>query len=270
MKFFVFLFLGVCLAFPIKSISQSIGARAAGMAHTSITNHDVYAASNNVAATAFLHRHQLGIYAQNKYLIPEISDISASYVFSDDTLGAFSSSLSYFGYNAFHTSELSLGYARKFGSQIAAGLKFNYHNITIQENGTKHLVSMQMSLYYAALEQVNFAVVLDNPIKQQFSKGSKESLSTTISIGANYNPSEKIQIALQFTKALQYPSQISLGVEYQIHDILLARFGTGIYPTIVSGGIGLKLKSFNVDFASTWHQNLNYSPQLSIQYNFGK
>ena len=271
MKFlFTLLCIGAFLWLSARPGSTSTGSKATAMAGSSITNIDVFASINNPAAKAFLIKNKIGFYFQNKYLLPELNDAHLCVVLKKDKVGSFSSSISHSGYKAFNETIISLAYARKFGPKVSTGLKFNYHQLKIQENGSKALCSIQLSLLYKIMDQLDFGLVLNNPIKQKLNASDKESLSSSLVIGLAYHPSEKMLLALQLQKDLKYPLYLSLGVEYQIHKILFARFGVAINPMLLSGGLGLRLKSFDLDLSSSWDLNLGFSPQLSIQYAFGK
>lgn len=271
MKFlFTFFTFGIFLWISANTENGSTGSTAAAMAGTSITNIDVFASSNNPAATAFLTQHALGFYFQNKYLLPELNGTHACFVFQNNKIGSFSSSLSHSGYKVFNETISSLAYARKFGSSVSTGLKLSYHQLKIQENGSKALFALQLSLLYKIRDQLVLGLVVNNPIKQKLNAPAKESLPTTIAIGIGYHPSEKLRLAMQLQKDLKYPIQASLGVEYQIHKILSTRLGAGINPLLLSGGIAFQLQAFDIAISSSWDQYLGFSPQLSLQYAFGK
>ena len=63
---------------------------------------------------------------------------------------------------------------------------------------------------------------------------------------------------------------LKAGLEYCIIDILYARVGISNNPNIVSFGAGLHLGNFRLDFSSSMHQVLGYSPQFSLIYELDK
>ena len=271
MKFLFSLFiLAVFLASQAQLAQSQIGAPAAAMAYTSLCNTDVFSAHNNIAATAFVLKNQIGVYQQNRFLLAELNQTHLAFILQKEKRGSFSSSLGFMGYNSFYELSLSLGYARKFGEKISSGLKLNLHQIAIKENGSKHLISAQLGLKYTPINKIDLALVINNPIRQRITSNSKESLPSNISIACTYHPYEKLLLSLQFTKDLQYPMQASFGMAYHIHPILMLRLGAAVQPMLVSGGIGLQLNNLNIDISSTWDQKLLYSPQISLQYAFGK
>lgn len=265
---FSLLLTGVFLCVQTKA-SNTFGARASALAGNAVTQIDVFAAANNPAAAAFLTRSSIGFYYQNKYLFAELNEAHTSFVFLRK-IGTFSSSLGFQGYKAFNETNGSFSYSRKFGSKISAGLGIKYHHLAIQENGSKNLISAQISLYYQALERLDIGLTINNPIKQKISPNSKESLSSFLALGLAYHPSEQLLLALQVSKDLKYPFNVCLGIEYEVHKLIKARLGLGMNPFLVSGGIGFQLNQMDISVSSSWDQQLGFSPQLSLAYDFGK
>jgi hypothetical protein len=58
------------------------------------------------------------------------------------------------------------------------------------------------------------------------------------------------------------------GLEYNIMDLMYARIGVSNNPNIFSFGVGIYYGGFRLDFSSSMHQVLGYSPQISAIYNF--
>ena len=58
------------------------------------------------------------------------------------------------------------------------------------------------------------------------------------------------------------------GVEYKLGRIAYARIGVSTNPARYTFGFGLEMKKLTVDLSSSIHQQLGYSPQVSLQYAF--
>jgi len=247
-----------------------IGAKQAAMANTGLTQLHVFAAQNNIANTAFLNNSAVGIYLNNRYLFAQLNEFNIAGVYQNKKIGAFSTTIKYWGYSAYNESTFGFGYARKFNAKIAAGLKFNYHHLNIQNNGSKGLVSFNLGVSYMPLDKLRVGVTIFNPAKQKLEKEYKETLSTQFGFGLSYHPSKKVMIAVETQKDLKNPFQLKLGVNYDIHEFLSARIGGATNPTLFSFGFGTHVQNLNIDIASTWDINLGISPQISLQYRFKK
>ena len=246
------------------------GAKQASMAYTGLTLHHIFSAQNNIANTAFLKESGVGIFFNNRYLFAQLNELNAAYVYQNDKIGAFSTTIKYWGYNAYNESTFGFGYARKFNSKIAAGLKFNYHHLAIQNNGSKGVISFNLGLSYAPLEKLRIGVSIFNPAKLKIENEYKETLSTQFGFGLSYHPTDKVIIAVETQKDLKNPFQLKLGANYDIHEYFSARIGGATNPTLFSFGFGTHVQNLEIDIASTWDINLGYSPQISLQYTFKK
>lgn len=263
---FLFIFIGVQAGGEITTT----GAKQAGMAYTGLTQYHIFSAQNNIAATAFLKESGVGIFLNNRYLFAQLNELNTAYVYQNKKIGAFSTTIKYWGYSAYNESIIGLGYARKFGSKVSAGLKLNYHRLAIQDNGSKSLFSFNLGLAYTPIEKFRIGVSIFNPAKQKLEKEYQETLSTQFSFGLSYHPTKKVIIALETQKDLKNPFQLKLGVNYDIHEYISARIGGATNPTLFSFGFGTHVQNLSIDIASTWDMNLGYSPQISLHYTFKK
>ena len=67
---------------------------------------------------------------------------------------------------------------------------------------------------------------------------------------------------------LQDDLRIKSGVEYHIIDQLYLRGGYLSNPSMFTTGIGLKIKTLQLDLSSQFHQQLGVTPGLGIRYEF--
>ncbi|MFT6012326.1 MAG: hypothetical protein ACI860_000015 [Chitinophagales bacterium] len=266
MRFFYML---TCLLLYNHSKAQHTGAKQQAMAGTSITSFDVYAASNSIAASAFVKETKLGLFFSNSFLFPEINSLNLS-ITQAIKHGNFAYTINYFGFSHYNTSSIGFGYANQFGENLGLGLRFNYHRISIIEHGSKSAISFDLGLLYSFNEKVRLSISIRNPAKQQIGKDYKETLPTNFIIGASFHPNSKIDLAWQFEKDLQLPLRAILGINYRLHSIISLRTGISIHPLLLSGGLGLSIKKTQLDISSTWDTHLGYSPQISISYVISK
>lgn len=267
MRFFMlFILIAFCAEVSAGGQHKIIGATQNGMVGVSATHIDAFAPFNNMAAAAFLQKHSVGLYYNNRYIIPSINDMDASYTFSKDKLGAFSAQLSYFGYSAYNESKAGFGYARQFSGKVSVGLAFNYHLLHIENNGNKSMVSFNVGMLYKPIEKVRIGFTVYNPVRQKIEEYYKETLSTNFKLACSYHPSNKLMIGMEAEKDLINRLQVKLGAAYDLHEYLSLRLGAATMPTLFSGGIGTHFKNIYFDAACSWDLNLGASPQFSIQY----
>lgn len=69
-------------------------------------------------------------------------------------------------------------------------------------------------------------------------------------------------------KDVDQQSVFKAGLEYHVVEALYLRGGIATNPSLSSFGFGLKINQFTVDVASSWHQELGFTPQFSLAYTF--
>lgn len=247
--------------------NYTIGARQAGMANASVTQQDVFAIGYNVAGIGGLENASVGLYADQRFL-SGIHFYNLSAAMPVQKVGAFGFSYDYYGFSAYNENRLGLAYARKFSNIISAGIKFNYFRIAIEENGAANAGAIEAGVQIAPTQKMRVGAHVFNPIRQKIDKEFGETLATMIKVGISYHPSEKVMMALETEKHINYAFRIKTGMEYKVAEPLYLRVGAATNPTLFTFGVGTELKKVRIDFASSWHMRLGYSPQLSFIYDF--
>jgi hypothetical protein len=247
--------------------NYTVGARQAGMANASVTQQDVFAVAYNPAGIAHLQNVNLGLYADQRFLTG-INFFNFSSVIPVQKVGAFGFSYDYFGYSAFNENRLSATYARQFGEVISAGLKFNYFRIAIEENGAAHAGAFEAGIQIKPTPKMRIGAHIINPIRQVIDKEWSETLFTAIKTGISWHPSDKLMLALEAEKAIDFAFRLKTGMEYKIAEPLYLRVGGATNPTLFTFGVGTEIKSLKIDFASSWHMQLGYSPHIGFIYGF--
>ena len=87
-------------------------------------------------------------------------------------------------------------------------------------------------------------------------------------LGAQYDFSKKVRIAVEAEKDLELPAVFKAGVEYFPAKIFAIRVGIGTQPFHADFGLGLKLKNLHFDIAGSVHPVLGFSPKASLAYRF--
>ena len=68
-------------------------------------------------------------------------------------------------------------------------------------------------------------------------------------------------------KDLEFKSVFRTGVEYHVVDPIFIRCGISNNPSMCSFGFGLRQGLWQFDIASSYHQDLGFSPQVSLLFN---
>jgi hypothetical protein len=90
--------------------------------------------------------------------------------------------------------------------------------------------------------------------------------TTVMRLGTSYSFSEKLTVLAEAEKNLEYPIRLKTGLDYRIAKQFFFRAGVATQPVEVTFGFGYKMKSFQLDLGSAYHQQLGWSPHFGLTY----
>ena len=261
---FLVIILSTCFA---TGENWAIGGRSAGMANASVTLNDLWAIHNNQAGLAEIKNISAGIYYENLYGLNELGLKAGAFVIPTKS-GVFGLNLSYFGYSQYNENKVGLAYAKSFGNKFSVGIQLDYLSTHIAENyGSTSAIAAEIGLQYSINKKINIGAHVYNPTKAKIADYNNERVPTIFRLGLSYLISKKIIVAIETEKDIQYNAAFKAGVEYHAVKQFYFRAGISTNPVLNSFGFGLELKNFNLDFATTYHQVLGFTPQVSIIFH---
>jgi len=110
---------------------------------------------------------------------------------------------------------------------------------------------------------------VENILRSSFSKDENQ-IPTLFNVGVSYkfDNSSSINTALQ--KEIDMPVSIRFGIEYQVIEFLLLRFGFMNEPSTFSGGIGIRYNFIQIDYSVFTHLDLGLTHQAGIIFRINK
>lgn len=267
---FLFFFLLVCAGFnslQAGNENYSIGGRSAGLANASLTLTDLWSVHHNQAGLAYLEKISAGIFYENRYLLSELS-VKGGVAAIPTKSGVFGVSISSFGYSAYSENKYGVAYARKLSDKFSVGIQLNYLSTQLSEPyGNKSVLAGEIGFRAQLTNELSAAAHIFNPTRAKLADYNDERTPTILRFGLGYAFSEKVTVVAEAEKDIDYAPAIKAGIEYYVIEQLYLRAGVGSKPFTSAFGFGLKLKQFQLDFASTFHQTLGYTPQVSLSYD---
>ncbi|MDD3738025.1 MAG: hypothetical protein PHP31_01855 [Lentimicrobiaceae bacterium] len=246
------------------------GGRQASMGYTSVTSTDFWSVTNNQAGLAFYNQSGVGLYYENRFLLKEMGFQQAAFALKTQ-YGSFGVSASYSGDANYNTAMGGIAYSMMLGKNIAAGVQIDVLNTSLPENyGKKTNVTFEIGIMAKITENIIFGAHTFNPIQAKLSDYNDERIPSTINAGLSYIFNDKLVIAAEAFKQSDRNMEFRSGLEYKFVDFAFARIGIATQPYRYTFGVGLQLSNFFIDLSSNVHQILGYSPQISLQYKFGK
>ncbi|MGB0177114.1 MAG: hypothetical protein ACPF9D_08105, partial [Owenweeksia sp.] len=260
------------LFLPVWASAQNYaylaGGRSAGLAHTSVTIEDVWAAHHNQAALAWIDGPSAAVSYERRYFLKDLSIGNAAFIYPSQW-GTVGLSLSYFGFDLYNQSKLGLNYSRSFGKFFSFGLQINYENFYASEGSNNPgAVTYEVGVLGKPLPQLNIGFHVYNPGNHYKNPETEERLPVIGRLGARYAFTPEVALTAEIRKQQKIPERYGLGFEYQILEVLTLRTGAALEPLTNTFGTGLKFSSFQIDLAYEYAQVLGSNGTLSIQYRF--
>lgn len=246
-----------------------IGARSAGMANASVCLTDIWAVHHNQAALVGLEQAGVGAYYENRFLVSNLNLQGATAVLPTPRVGVFGLTYERFGNNLYNQSRVGLAYGKRLWKFLSVGLQLSYLNTHIAENyGSRHSFIAEIGLLSQVTPRLRIGFHAFNLTRTKLADAYDERVPMNFRLGAQYDFSKKVRLAVEGEKDLELPPVFKLGVEYFPADIFAIRVGVGTAPFHADFGLGLRLKFLHFDIAGSIHPVLGFSPKASLAYRF--
>lgn len=268
-KTFLFLtFLTIILnTFAANDIFPT-GGKSTAMAGASITNRDLWSAFNNQAALADIRNISAGLIYENKFLLKELGTKAGVFALPINK-GTFALSFSQFGFSLYNENKIGLAYAMPLGKNFNAGVQIDYLMTQLAEDyGKKGLFTFEIGLLAKLSDKMYMGAQIYNPLRVKLTDYVEERIPSYIRFGMTYIFSKSVNLVVEAEKDINHKPIFKLGAEYEIVNNIYVRTGIASNPSIFSFGFGVNLKKIKIDFGTSKHTSLGYSPALSLMYGF--
>jgi hypothetical protein len=263
-----FFAIGITLGLKAGNENFLLGARSAAMGNASVTFSDVWSANQNQAGLAFLKDVSAGVYYENRFMVKELG-LKAGAIAVPVKGGTFGVCVSNFGFTSYSENKYSVSFAKAFGHVFSMAVAMDYLSTKIGEGyGSKGQFVAEVGVQAKPLKGLTLGAHVFNPNHAKLVDYNNERIPTIIRLGANYNFSDKVMIALENEKDISQKSIFKAGIEYKVVKELYLRAGICTNPSLSSYGFGLNLQNLRIDVSASYHQVLGISPQFGLLYQF--
>ena len=267
-------FLFVLMSFPFIAFAGNdnhhIGGREAGMGNASVGLHSVWSAHHNQAGLAFVNDISAGLYFENRFLLKGLSIQGGAFALPTKS-GTFGLAITHFGDKNYSEGKYGLSYGRKLGENVAMGLGLNY--VSTRFGGTygkAGTVTAELGFQTKLLDKLTLGAHVYNPLRVTIDQDRIERIPVILRIGGAYEFSEKVIASVEVEKDIDYKGIVKAGLEYKPTEKIYLRAGVASNPVYSSFGVGLNLSQFQVDFSTSYHYTLGFTPQIGLRYKFKK
>jgi hypothetical protein len=249
-----------------QSVRKPVSASYIGLGAYSINHVDVFSVTSNQAALAQIEKPSVGVFGENRFLVAETNMYSAI-VAVPTKEGNFAFQADYFGYKNYNESQLGIAYARKVGTKLDLGIKFNYYSFRIPGFENPSTVNFEIGVICHFTEKLNGGIHIYNPVGGRLSKTENDKLSSIYSFGLGYEASDNFFVSAEIVKQEDLPVNFNAGVQYNFAKQFFARFGIASQNESPYGGAGVSWKNFRLDISASYHPQLGISPGLMLIMN---
>ncbi len=243
------------------------GARGIAMGNTGTAHTGIYSLFSNQAGLADITQTEIAVFGEQRFFLSELSILQAG-VAVPVGAGVFGLQVQQFGFDQYTEQKIGLTYARKLANKFSLGGQIDVLHTRISEYGSQTVVTFELGFQAALLRNLTWSAHVFSPLKVEVS--DDYSLPSVLSVGLNYQGSEKLEVIVEMEKDIDHPVVVKGGIEYQATPSFALRVGAAVNPALVSMGIGYTKKQIRIDVASAYHPSLGFMPGISASYRLGK
>lgn len=247
-----------------QSVSTQMGARVNGIGYASATLFDSWGIFNNMAGIAKLKSSTATFTYDLRPSIPGANRMAATFS-SPLKIGVVSAGVYRFGDDLYNEHLISAGYSSQFGLAVL-GASVNYIQYRAEGFGSKGVFSLNLGGIAELTPQIFVGAYILNINQPKINEDEK--LPTKLVAGISFKPTDKVFIATEIEKDLEYDPIWKMGLEYKFHEKFCARTGYNLNPNAAFFGLGFKTKKFIIDYALQHNTSLSLSHQASVAYHF--
>ncbi|MFQ5638741.1 MAG: helix-hairpin-helix domain-containing protein [bacterium] len=173
------------------------------------------------------------------------------------------------GHRFFKEHAFTLSYSRNLRQRFYYGIGVRYHILQINGYGSSGAIGLDMGFVVLLHSQLRLGFTTKNVNRPKTGK-SKENRPQTYQSGLSVQVQPNVTINLDIFKEVRFPAEVRFGVEIKPYDILALRAGTASNPNRFSAGFGIKVNRFTIDYAFFSHNDLGFTHQASLSFDFGR
>jgi hypothetical protein len=227
---------------------------------------DVFSFGANQAALANLSSLSVGVYAEQRFLLQELTFYQAALIVPTAS-GQFGLSGRYMGSSTQYQAEAGLAYARKLGPWVDIGAQFNYYTVKSAGYSGAWAVYAEAGALVHLSEQVHLGMQVRNPTSAAVGHTGEEVLPFVYTAGVGYEVSEQFFMGCEVQKAARAKAGINAGMQYRFDERLWARTGFSSATSSYLLAIGFGLKTLRLDVTASVHPQLGVTPGVQLIFH---
>lgn len=225
---------------------------------------DPFSFLGNTAALAGCVKTGAGVFAENKFGLPELKNFTAA---AQAPLGGGAIGLvtHYSGSRHFNQSQAGIAFGKELG-RIRLGARLNYSMMRITGYGSSGAVSMELGSTWKLTEKFFTGIQITNPVGGKFGNEGTEKLPSVYTVGAGYECSNQVWIGAAITKEEDRPVSFRADIHYTLSRRLFTWLGLNSNTASPAFALGWQWKGFRVMVSGSWHSQLGVTSALGLLF----
>ena len=248
------------------------GGRAAAMGGSSVASQGLWAMQNNPAGMTNLEKISLGLYYENRWMLPETAYKCGAFALPTK-FGTLGLSFNQFGSSKYSENKFGLAYAKGFGRYLQVGLQLDYLLVKIgNDYGSFRAFTFELGLQSHVTDKLTLGAYVFNPVSFRLEQTlNHEKLPIVMRFGLAYKFTKDFLGQCEIEKNTEREG-VSLrgGLEYEAFKNFFIRAGVQTNPGILSFGLGYGIRFAQINVAAQLHNELGASIQVGMIFSIGK
>jgi hypothetical protein len=254
----------LALSIKAQSTTTLIGGRAAGFGYASAVVEDEWSLFNNVAGLARVDQLSASFAYEARPALIGANRMATS-ISTPSKVGTLAVGIFRFGDDVYSEHQVSAGFGNQIGN-TSLGVKVNYTQYRVETFGNTNAVSFDFGGITRITSQLSIGAYITNLTQSKLIGTDGERLPTRLVVGAGFRPSDKLFVATELEKDLEYIATWKSGIEYAIYRKVFFRTGFNLNPNAAYFGLGGQKKNLKFDYAIRFNKLTGVAHQISAIY----
>ena len=251
-----------------QSVEPILGAQSSGMGNISSISGSAWSVFNNPAGLAKVEDLLIASTCEIKPALPAANRLGAL-ITTPFQFGVLGGGFFRFGDDLYNEQMIRFAYSNKIGN-TSLGIRASYIQYHAEGYGTHGVIGIDFGGITKLTDQLFIGAWIQNLNQPKLDFKNEERTPIKLYATLGWSPSEKLIIATELEKDVQYDVLWKTGFQYSIHKKIIVRSGYNLNPNSFFAGLGFNGYKIKVDYSLQSFTRLSAAHQASASYRISK